>query len=143
MLPSLPLLDPGTSATCGLDILAAAADADMNRQKPIQASLSLLLQPGLFNPAASLSMKVVQKILDLKFVETLEVTIDDMLPAVPGRPHHQLSFPSLIYMYLSGSNASLSWWQCSAPSSPTRWVSCLPIRLPLCVQNTTMRGRDG
>ena len=85
-LPSLPLFDPGTSAARGLDVLAAAADADVNRRKPTEASLSLLSQPGPFNPAASLSMKVVKKILDLEFVEMSEVMIDDMLPAVPGRP---------------------------------------------------------
>lgn len=63
---SLPLFDPDTSAAAygpagGLGL--AAADADMNKWKPTQALLPLLLQPGLFNLAASLSIKVVKKTL--------------------------------------------------------------------------------
>lgn len=84
---TLPLFDPGSQSSAGLDLLAAAAAAKKGKSDRIQtAPLPLLTQPGPFNPAAALSMKVVRKILDLEFVEMSEVTIDDVLPAVPGRP---------------------------------------------------------
>ena len=84
---TLPLFDPGSQSSAGLDLLAAAAAAKKGKSDRIQtAPLPLLTQPGPSNPAAALSMKVVKRILDLEFVEMSEVTIDDVLPAVPGRP---------------------------------------------------------
>ena len=76
----LPLFNPGQAPADGLDLLAAAA-ATSTAKTP--APLPLLTQPGPFNPAAAISAKVVKKILDLDFIE---VTIDDILPQVLGRP---------------------------------------------------------
>ena len=42
--------------------------------------------PRAFNPAASLSPKVVKRILELEFVEMSEMTVDDNTPQTPGRP---------------------------------------------------------
>ena len=42
--------------------------------------------PGPFNPAASLSPKVVKRILELEFVEMSEMMVDDNTPQTPGRP---------------------------------------------------------
>jgi hypothetical protein len=53
----------------------------------------LLNQPGSLNPAASHSTKVVKRISDLEFVEMSEVTTDDVLPAISGRPPHPARLP--------------------------------------------------
>ena len=42
--------------------------------------------PGPLNPAASLSPKVVKRILEQEFVEMSEMTVDEDIPQAPGRP---------------------------------------------------------
>jgi hypothetical protein len=84
--PTLPLFDPGSATVNGLRILADVAAAAKGRNILPQALLPLLTQPGPFNPAIALSAKIAKKILDLEFVEMSEVTVGDVLPAVPGRP---------------------------------------------------------
>ena len=84
--PTLPLFDPGSTTVNGLRILADVAAAAKGRNILPQALLPLLTQPGPFNPATALSAKIAKKILDLEFVEMSEVTVDNVLPAVPGHP---------------------------------------------------------
>ena len=43
-----------------------------------------IFQPGLFNLAASFTPKVMIKILYLKYVKMVEITVDDVAPQVPG-----------------------------------------------------------
>ena len=55
------------------------------------ATSSLLATPGPYNPAATISPKVVRKILALEFVEMAELTVDDVAqtlgrPPAPTRP---------------------------------------------------------
>ena len=87
-LSALPLFDPDRASTDGLDLLAAAANLDKT-----PAPLLLMTTPGPFNPAAAIAPKVVNKILDLEFVEMSEVTIDDVIPQVPGRPPPPVRLP--------------------------------------------------
>ena len=82
---NLPLFNTAGSATghSGLDLLAAAAlGAGAKTIPPSQPRFD----KGPFNPAASLPLKVVKRILDLEFVEMSEVLVDDDTPNnVPGR----------------------------------------------------------
>ena len=76
-LPVLPTFTPSPTAS-GLDILAAAAASNrvgsgVTTPWPIAAPLT---SPGPYNPAASLSPKVVKKILDLEFIEMSELRGD-------------------------------------------------------------------
>ena len=50
------------------------------------ATAPAIAAAGPFNPAASVAMKVVKRILDLEFVEISEVTCIADNPQIPGRP---------------------------------------------------------
>ena len=138
-LPTLPLFDPGTSIADGHRILADAVATAKGKSRLPQAPMPLLTQPGPFNPAASLSTKVVKKILDLEFVEMSEITIDDVLPAVPGRPPPPARLPI--------SPSGLSVTPCSRPSyvpnSLIKRASCWPIRHRSFAPRGTTRGSAG
>ncbi len=82
----MPLFNPGPAAAGGLDLLVqAATDKDAQSKSP-STRAPALVQPGPFNPAASLSTKVVKRILDLEFVDMSEVSVDADLPQGPDRP---------------------------------------------------------
>ena len=78
----LSLLPHSLPIHCGHDLLAAAATAG--------SILSLLTPAGAvtaprpFNLGASLSPKVVKRILELELLEVLEVTVDDDTPQASG-----------------------------------------------------------
>jgi hypothetical protein len=78
----IPNPTPAGNPTSGLDLLAAAAAAAL---KPPKATLFSNDTTGTFNPAASLPLKIVKKILDLEFVEMSEITIDKDHTQTPGR----------------------------------------------------------
>ena len=83
LMHNLPLFNTAGSATghSGLDLLAVGAGA-----KTIPPSQPRF-DKGPFNPAASLPLKVVKRILDLEFVEIVEVLVDEDTPTnVPDRP---------------------------------------------------------
>ena len=82
----LPLFNPDPTAVPGLELLAAAAASSEVLATKGNTTLSLHSTPGPFNPAASLPIKVVRKILELEFVEMSEVTIDDDVATGPGLP---------------------------------------------------------
>ena len=82
---TLPLFSP-SDTTNGLELLAAAVTENTGNYTAGTTTALLLSRPGPFNPAASLSPKVAKRILDLEFVEMLEVTVDDIAALVPGRP---------------------------------------------------------
>ena len=88
---TLPLFNPKGPRRRGV-AAAAAANKRKNSHLP-SAQLPMLTQPGPFNPAAALSMKAVKRTLDLEFVEMAEVAIDDIRPAVPGRPPPPAQLP--------------------------------------------------
>ena len=50
------------------------------------SSGSSILQPGPYNPAATLPCKLVKKILDLEFVEMADISLDDPPTPAPGQP---------------------------------------------------------
>lgn len=75
----MPLFSPGEGSSRSLSLLAAAA-AERSSAEPLDTSLPLLSKPGPFNPAASLTPKVVKKILYLEFVEMPKVAVDDIPP---------------------------------------------------------------
>ena len=79
-LPTLPIFTPSAGAN-GLGMLAAAAGSAHHR--PVNPPL--LAGPGPFNPAASLPIKTVKKILDLEFLEMAEVTMDPEPAMGPGK----------------------------------------------------------
>ena len=86
----MPIFHPGPAVASGLDLLAATATATATAT-PVPAtyralSTSLVSAPGPFNPAASIPLKVVKRILDLEFVEMAEITLDDDTLQTPGRP---------------------------------------------------------
>ena len=89
-LSSFPLFSP-SSGSSGLNLLAAAASAANQHNitpKPAAPHPSHSLHTaGTYNPAASLSPKVVKKILDLEFVEMSEISIiDNELSQTPSHP---------------------------------------------------------
>lgn len=94
-LPQMPLFSPSTTASTGLELLAAAASSaqptsHQKHARPTQCHG--LSTPGPYNPAASLPPKVVKKILDLEFVEMSELTADiwvEDLPASDTTPHNR------------------------------------------------------
>ena len=99
---------PRLAESQGLNLLAdAAATASLNLQATgslplltqsgdnlptlLAVTSSLLATPGSYNPAATISLKVVRKILALEFVEMAEITVDDVAqtlghPPAPTRP---------------------------------------------------------
>lgn len=87
---ALPTFTPATGTTNGLDLLAAAAHA--SSLPPLTGSPTAvddkpqLHARGPYNPGASLSTSVLNKILAMKFVEMCEVTAEDPPPGNPGRP---------------------------------------------------------
>ncbi len=95
-VPTLyPLFNPDPAAVPGLELLAAAAastEAQVTKGNNPPATHSTVIPQGPFNPAASLPMKVVKKILDLEFIEMSEVTIDDDITG-PGRPAAPVRLP--------------------------------------------------
>ena len=82
---------PATLGPPGLDFLAAAASTSGTAvASATSASLGpsrspTLTSKGLFNPAAAQPTKVVKRILDLDFVETAELTIEDDPAPGPSR----------------------------------------------------------
>ena len=70
----LPIFTPSSS---GLDLLASAAAQASPPNHTLSCPLQLLAisATGPFNPAASLPLKVVKKILELEFVEMAEISI--------------------------------------------------------------------
>ena len=91
-LPTVPVFTPApTTIHSGLDLLASAATAGgysslLTPAAGFEPPRPAVTAPGPFNPAASLSPKVVKRILELEFVEMSEVTVDDDIPQAPGRP---------------------------------------------------------
>ena len=91
-LPTVPVFMPApTTIHSGLDLLARAATAGsyLSLLTPTAGSeppWPAVTAPGPFNPASSLSPKVVKCILELEFVEMPEVTVDDNIPQVSGCP---------------------------------------------------------
>ena len=88
-LPPIPLFSPDAAGGGGLELLAAAAAtaSAQTTSKNLGTSQprTSLTQQGLnsrgpFNPAASLSTRVVKRILELEFVDMAEVTVDDKIP---------------------------------------------------------------
>ena len=88
-LPSVPVFTPAPiTIHSGLDLLAAAATAGSS---PSLLTPAVGLEPprrrwAFFNPAASLSPKVVKRILELEFVEMSEMMVDNDTPQTPGHP---------------------------------------------------------
>ena len=89
---TLPLFSP-SDTTNGLELLAAAATENTGNYIAWTTTALLLSMPGPFNPAASLSPKVVKCILDLEFVEMSEVKVDDIAAQAPGRPPPSARLP--------------------------------------------------
>ena len=91
-LPSVPVFTPApTTVHSNLDLLAAAATAGgilslLTPAVGLESPRPAITAPGPFNPAASLSPKVVKRILELEFVEMSEMTVDDDTPQAPGHP---------------------------------------------------------
>ena len=95
LLPdSVPIFTPNPIGHSGLDILAAAALTGKTpgctlgavapqAPRPDQMLLSM---PGPYNPATAISAKVARRILELEFVEMVEISADDDLPQENGRP---------------------------------------------------------
>ena len=83
---AMPIFHPSPAAASGLDLLAAAAAATPTHMTNPATTTSLVSAPGPFNPAASMPMKVVKRILDMEFVEMSEISIDDDTTQTPGRP---------------------------------------------------------
>ena len=95
-MASLPVFNPSPAVASGLDLLASAALAPAQGLPELPevatsgsgtpSSPDKLHAPGPFNPTASLPQRVVQRILDLEFLEMSDVTADADLPHTPGRP---------------------------------------------------------
>ena len=79
-LPEMPTFNPVQNDTSGLKLLAAAAassSASSSSPTVIVASPGQsLMSLGPFNLVASLPMKLVKRILDLEFIEMVELTVD-------------------------------------------------------------------
>ena len=82
---TLLLFTPAGSAANnhGLHLLAAAASASLDSAPLTSMASTPLSQKGPFNPAASLPLKVVKRILDLKFVEMSDILVDEDAPHAP------------------------------------------------------------
>ena len=80
---TLPLFTP-VAGSHGLHLLAAAASASLE-PPPTSAATTLRSEKGPFNPAASVPLKVVIRLLDLEFVEMSDILIDEDVPHTPGR----------------------------------------------------------
>ena len=84
-LPALLVFSMASGGTTGLDILAAAASTTQagssTTQPPSRPTLSI---PGPDNPTASLPLKVVKNILDLKFLEMAELKADIWVEEPPA-----------------------------------------------------------
>ena len=79
ILAKVPISTPSSS---GLELLAAAAAATtpLKLLPLLTLQLPSLSAAGPFNPAASLPPKVVKKILDLEFIERLEISMTHPKP---------------------------------------------------------------
>lgn len=67
-------------------LAAAATTVSKSGQRPIPSSSATGHSILTNGPAATLSPKVVKKILDLEFVEMAEISMDGDTPQAPGRP---------------------------------------------------------
>ena len=93
-LPSVPVFTPApTTIHSGLDLLGTAATAGSSLSLLTPAGgpeppppWPVITAPRPFNPAASLSPKIVKCILELELVEMSEMTVGDDTPQTPGRP---------------------------------------------------------
>ena len=94
---SVPTFSVNNAGHPGLELLAMAAlsgrapGSSGGSAAPVallQPEQMLLASPGLYNPMAAVSARVVKKVLDLEFVEMAEISADDDLQATghPGGP---------------------------------------------------------
>ena len=83
-LEDLPLFTADASASFGLDMLASAT-LESSKLYPLTADPKAITGLGHFTPVASLPIKLVKKILELEFVDMVEITADDDSPPVGGR----------------------------------------------------------
>lgn len=92
--PSLPLFSPDPMPNGGLELLTVATSAASDKEPVATAAQALLSKPGPFNPATSLSAKVVKCIFRGNVRSQLTMSAPKYLAA----PHHQHASQSLTFL---------------------------------------------